>query len=64
VTKYPQTLRALRGLETAIRAAITEARAGYQFAPNSYTFAAMQSCSAAEPAIDVLRAALEAETER
>ena len=58
MTDHAQTLRALRGIETAIRTAVAEARAGYEFSANSYSFAAMSACFAAERALDDLRAAL------
>jgi hypothetical protein len=61
MTEHARTLRALRGLETVIRRAVTESRAGYEFSANSHTFAAMSACFAAEHALDDLRAALAAE---
>jgi hypothetical protein len=61
MAEHAQTLRALRGLETVIRRAVNESRAGYEFSANSYSFAAMSACFAAEHALDDLRAALAAE---
>jgi hypothetical protein len=61
VTGQAQTIRDMRRLDAAIGIAVTESRAGYEFSANSYSFAAMTACFAAERALDDLRAALSAE---
>ena len=48
-------------LAAYLREAVTQARLGYEYAPNSYSYAAFQACLGAEQALDALRAALAAE---
>jgi hypothetical protein len=50
---------AVAGLERAI----AEAHLAYQFGPNSYTYACLHSCLAAEEAVAVLRDVLEEQFE-
>jgi hypothetical protein len=45
-------------LEAILGEATAESRLAYEFAANSYTFAAMNACIAAEQALEVLREAL------
>ncbi len=59
MTEHARTLRALRGIESAVRRAAAESRLGYEFSANSFTFAAMGACLAAGRALEDLRAALE-----
>jgi hypothetical protein len=63
MTERARTLRAVRGLDVALREAVAESRLAYELSANSYTFAAMNACVAAERALEVLRDALEAEAE-
>jgi hypothetical protein len=53
----------LHSLAQAIHRAIAESKLAYQFSADSYSFAAMNACIAAERALEVLREALEAEAE-
>jgi hypothetical protein len=53
--------RALRTLGQEIREARDQAKLGYEFSPNSYSYGALRACLAAEQAFDVLREALEGE---
>ena len=53
----------MRGLDVALREAVTESRLAYEFSAGSYSFAAMNACIVAERALEVLRDALEAEAE-
>jgi hypothetical protein len=62
MTEPAQTLRAVRGLDAALRDAVTESRLAYEFNTNSYTFAAMNACLAAALALENLRTALESES--
>jgi hypothetical protein len=54
-------LRTYRDLRRIHRGAVGQAKLGYDFSPNSYSYCAMSSCLAAEAALDVLREALEAD---
>jgi hypothetical protein len=54
MTEPRPTLRACRNLKENIRKAIAEARAAYEFAPNSYTYSCLGACLAAEVALGVL----------
>jgi hypothetical protein len=63
MTEHARLLRAVRGLDVALREAVAESRLAYEFSSNSYSFAAMNACIAAERALEVLRDALEAEAE-
>jgi hypothetical protein len=44
-----------------IERAVGEARAAYEFVPNSFTYSCLHACVAAVQALEVLREALEAE---
>ena len=57
----PTTGRAAARLAAELREAIDQAKLGYEFAPNSYSYGALSACLAAEQALSVLRAALESE---
>jgi hypothetical protein len=58
MTEASHTLRCFRKLEAILGEATAESRLAYEFAANSYTFAAMNACIAAEQALEVLREAL------
>jgi hypothetical protein len=47
----------------ALREAVAESRLAYELSANSYRFAAMNACNAAERALEVLCDALAAEAE-
>jgi hypothetical protein len=59
MTEQARALRAVRGLEVALRGAVDDSKLAYEFAANSYSFSAMNACMAAERALEVLRDALE-----
>jgi hypothetical protein len=50
-----RTIRSLQALKTALREAVTESMLAYDFSANSYTFATMSACNAAERALENLR---------
>jgi hypothetical protein len=54
-------LRTIRDMRRILGDAVDQAKLGYDFSPNSYSYGAMSSCLAAEAALDVLREALEAD---
>ena len=54
MTEPRPTLRACRNLKENIRKAIAEAKAAYEFVPNSYSYGALNACLAAEAALAVL----------
>jgi hypothetical protein len=58
MTEASHILRCFRKLEAVIREAVAETELAYDFSANSYTFAAMSACIAAERALENLRAAL------
>jgi hypothetical protein len=47
MTEQARTLRAVRGLEVALREAVDDSKLAYEFAANSYSFSAMNACMAA-----------------
>ena len=51
-------LRTFRDLSRKVREAIDQAKLGYEFAPNGYTYSCLSACLAAERALEVLRQAL------
>jgi len=63
MTEASHTLRSFRRLEDAIREANAESKLAYEFNTNSYTFAALNACNAAERALENLRDALESDFE-
>jgi hypothetical protein len=48
-------LRAFRDLRRIIRSTVDQAKLGYEFSPNSYSFGALSACLVAEKAVEVLR---------
>ena len=58
MTEPSPALRTLRDLRRILREAVDQAKLGYQFSPNSYSYRAMSACLAAEVALDVLGDAL------
>jgi hypothetical protein len=63
MTEHARTLRAVRGLDVALREAVAESRLAYEFSANSYSFSTMSACIAAQRALEFLREALEASRE-
>ena len=59
MTEPPRTLRAIRGLNEALREAVAESKLAYEFAANSYNFSTMNACMRARRAFEMLREALE-----
>jgi hypothetical protein len=55
----PTTARAAARVGSELWKAIAEARAAYEFGPNSYTNSCLSACLAAKSALAVLRAALD-----
>jgi hypothetical protein len=53
-------VRAFRRLRDDVREAATQARLAYEFSANSYSFASLNACIAAQQAVEVLRSALAA----
>ena len=51
-------LRTFRDLRRILRSAVDQARLGYEFSPNSYSYGALSACLAAEAALAVLSDAL------
>jgi hypothetical protein len=51
-------LRAIGDMRHILRDAVDQAKLGYEFSPNSYSFGALSACLAAEKAVDVLSGAL------
>ncbi len=47
-------LRTLRDLRRVLRGAVDQAKLGYEFSPDSYSYGAMSACLAAESALAVL----------
>jgi hypothetical protein len=56
-------LRCFRNLESCLREAAAESKLAYEFSANSYTYAAMSFCMAAEQAVAALRDVLEEQLE-
>jgi hypothetical protein len=54
-------IQTFRDLRRILRKAVDQAKVGYEFSPNSYSYGALSGCLAAEAALDVLRGALETE---
>jgi hypothetical protein len=46
--------KAARRAQADIQTAVEQARLGYEFSPNSYSYSALSSCLAAEAALGVL----------
>ena len=63
MTEHTRTLRAVRGLDVALREAVAETTLAYELSANSYSFSAMSACIAAQQALEFLREALEASRE-
>jgi hypothetical protein len=61
MTSEPLRRRAAARATAEIKKAIAEAKAAYQFVPNTYTFGALSACLAAEQALAVLSDALSEE---
>lgn len=55
--EYP-AMGALRDLAAHLRAAVDQAKLGYEFSPNSYSYGALSACLVAEAALAVLSDAL------
>jgi hypothetical protein len=47
-------LRTFRDLRRILRSAVDQARLGYEFSPNSYSYGSLSACLAAEQALAVL----------
>ena len=60
MTEQPRTLRAFRGLREALRNAVAESKLAYELNTNTYSYACLSACLAAERALEALRDALEA----
>jgi hypothetical protein len=60
MTEHARTLRAVRGLDVALREAVAETTLAYELSASSYSFSAMSACIAAQRALGFLREALEA----
>jgi hypothetical protein len=58
MTDEPITARAAARAATELTKAISDAREAYEFVPNSYTYACLSACLAADAALEVLRANL------
>jgi hypothetical protein len=56
--EYARLLRAVRGLEISIREAVAKSKLAYEFNANSYNFACMNACLAADVALAHLEDAL------
>jgi hypothetical protein len=54
-------LRTYRDLRRILRGAVDQAKLGYDFSPNSYSYGALNACLAAEQALGALQGALESE---
>jgi hypothetical protein len=54
-------LRTFRDLRRILRGAVDQAKLGYEFSPNSYSYGALNACLAAEQALSVLSDALSEE---
>ena len=59
MTELARTLRAFRGLSEALREAVAESKLAYELNANSYSYACLSACLAADRALEVLRAAIE-----
>jgi hypothetical protein len=64
MTGQPRTLRALRGLGDCLAQCLAESKLAYELNTNTYSYSCLSACLAAERALEMLRDALEAETER
>ena len=59
MTKHARTLRAVRGIEEALREAVAESKLAYDSNATSYSYSCLSACLAAERALEGLRADLE-----
>ena len=58
MTTEPLPIRAAARAAAELRSAVREAKLGYAFSPNSYSYGALSACLAAEAALGVLAASL------
>jgi hypothetical protein len=61
VTAGPTATKAAARVASELRKAIEQAKLGYEFSPNSFSYSCLSSCLAAEQALAVLSDALSEE---